>query len=251
MRTVKLVISYVGTPYAGWQRQRGRRSVQEEVEGALARVTGEAARVVAAGRTDAGVHAVGQVAHFRTASPLPAERFVPALNHYLPPEVSVRSAEEAPEGFHARRDARWRAYRYVVWNRPGRNPFLVDRALAWPGPLDVGRMQAAADLLCGRHDFAAFCATGSNPRSTWCTMYRFRLAQRGPFLLVDVVADRFLRHMVRMLVGTLLEVGSGKRDPGEVQEVLAARDSQRVGPVVAPGGLYLMRVGYTEWGAGP
>lgn len=251
MRTVKLVVSYVGTPFAGWQRQPGRRSVQEELEGALARVTGEGARVVAAGRTDAGVHAVGQVAHFRTASALPAERFVSALNHYLPAEVSVRSAEEAPEGFHARRDARWRAYRYVVWNRPGRNPFLVDRALAWPGPLHVGRMQAAADLLCGRHDFAAFCAAGSNPRTTWCTVYRFRLTRRGPFLLVDVVADRFLRHMVRMLVGTLLEVGSGKRDPGEVEEVLACRDSQRAGPVVAAGGLYLMRVGYTEWGAGP
>lgn len=251
MRTVRLVLWYVGTRYAGWQRQPGRPSVQGELEGALAHITGERVRVVGAGRTDAGVHALAQVAHFRTTSSLSAERFVTAFNHYLPPDIAVRSAQDAPEAFHARRDARWRAYRYVIWNRPGRNPFLVDRALAWERPLEVARMQRAGDLLVGRHDFAAFCATGSNPRTTWCTVHRFRVRRRGPFVVVEVVSDRFLRHMVRMLVGTLLEVGAGKRSPEEVGEVLASRDSQRAGPVVAPGGLYLVRVGYTEWGAGP
>lgn len=251
MRTLKLVVAYVGTRYAGWQRQPGRPSVQEELERAVERVTGSPSRVVGAGRTDAGVHALAQVAHVRTPSAIPAERFAPALNHHLPQDVAVRHAEDAPDGFHARRDARWRAYRYVIWNRPGRNPFLVDRALPWAGALQVDRMQEAADRLVGRHDFAAFCATGSCPRTTWCTVYRFRVRRRGPLVLVDVVADRFLRHMVRMLVGTLLEVGSGRREPGDVEDVLASRDSQRAGPVVAAGGLYLLRVGYTEWRAGP
>jgi tRNA pseudouridine38-40 synthase len=251
VRTLKLVVAYVGTRYAGWQRQPGKPSVQEELERAVAAVTGERTRVVGAGRTDAGVHALAQVAHFRTSSSVPAERFAAALNHYLPPDVAVRSAEEAPRDFHARRDARWRAYRYVIWNRPGRNPFLVNRALAWEGPLDVGRMQEAASLLLGRHDFASFCAAGSNPRTTDCTLHRLRLVSRGPFLVVEAVADRFLRHMVRMLVGTLLEVGAGKREPAQIREVLASRDSQQAGPVVAAGGLYLVRVGYTEWRAGP
>jgi tRNA pseudouridine38-40 synthase len=251
VRTVKLVVAYEGTRYAGWQRQPHRPSVQEALERAVALVTGSASRVVGAGRTDAGVHALAQVAHFRTDADLAAERFVGALNHHLPPDVAVRRSEEAPAGFHARRDARWRAYRYLVWNRPGRNPFVRDRALPWEGPLDVDRMQAAAEPLRGRHDFAAFCAVGSNPRTTLCTVYRFHVFRRGPFVVVDVVADRFLRHMVRMLVGTLLEVGSGKRPPEQLKEVLASRTSQRAGPVVPPGGLYLVRVGYTDWRGGP
>lgn len=251
MRTVKLVVAYEGTRYAGWQRQPHRPSVQEALERAVFLVTGSASRVVGAGRTDAGVHALAQVAHFRTGSGLAAERFVGALNHHLPADVAVRHAEEAPADFHARRDARWRAYRYLVWNRPGRNPFVRDRALLWEGTLDVGRMQEAAGRLVGRHDFAAFCATGSKPKTTVCTVHRFRVLRRGPFVVVDVVADHFLRHMVRMLVGTLLEVGSAKREPRELAEVLESRTSQRAGPVVAPGGLYLVRVGYTEWRAGP
>ncbi len=251
MRTVKLVVAYVGTRYAGWQRQPHRPSVQAELERAVASVTGTRSSVVGAGRTDAGVHALAQVAHFRTPSPIPASQLVAALNHFLPPDVAVRAAADAPEEFHARRDARWRAYRYVIWNRPGRNPFLVDRALAWEGPLDVAGMQQAAAGLVGRHDFAAFCAAGSNPRTTVCSVYRFRVYRKGPLVLVEVAADRFLRHMVRMLVGTLLEVGSGKRKPQEVGGVLASRDSQQSGPVVAPGGLYLVRVGYTDWRGGP
>ncbi len=251
MRAVKLVVAYVGTRYAGWQRQPHRPSVQEELERAVAAVTGEGSRVVGAGRTDAGVHALAQVAHFRTSSGIPAERLPAALNHFLPRDVAVRSAHDVSSRFHARRDARWRAYRYLVWNRPGPNPFVVDRALMWEGPLDVDRMQQAAAQLVGQHDFAAFCATGSNPKTTVCTVYRFRVRPRGPFVVVEVVADRFLRHMVRMLVGTLLEVGSGKRAPQELAEVLQSRTSQRAGPVVAPGGLYLVGVGYTEWRAGP
>lgn len=239
---MKLTVAYDGTRYAGWQRQPNAPSIQEELERAVARVTGEGVRVVGAGRTDAGVHALGQVAHFRTASVLPAERFTGALNHYLPPDIAVRCAEDAPPGFHARRDARWRAYRYLIWNRPGRNPLLRNRVLFWEGVLDLGAMREAAAHLVGRHDFAPFCATGSTPRTTVCTLYRLDVRRTGSLVVIDAVADRFLRHMVRMIVGALLEVGSGKREPQEVQ---------RAGPVVAPEGLYLVRVGYTGFGAGP
>jgi len=251
MRTVKLTVAYDGTRYAGWQRQRGRPSIQEELERAVARITGEVVRVVGAGRTDAGVHALGQVAHFHTASGLEAERFWGALNHYLPPDIAIRCAEEAPQGFHARRDARWRAYRYLIWNRPGRNPFLLNRALPWAQPLDVEAMKAAAASLVGRHDFAGFCATGSNPRTTICTLYRLDVRRIDSLVVIEAVADRFLRHMVRMIVGTLLEVGGGRRPPEEVRAVLESRESSGAGPVVAPWGLYLVRVGYTEFGRGP
>ncbi len=251
MRTVKLVVAYDGTRYAGWQRQPKAPSIQGELERAVAQVTGEATRVVGAGRTDAGVHALAQVAHFRTSSSLPADRFVGALNHYLPPDIAVRCAVDAPEGFHARRDARWRAYRYLIWNRPGRNPLLLHRALFWEGTLDLDAMREAASYLVGEHDFAALCATGSNPRTTRCTLYRLEVRQHGPFVVVDAVADRFLRHMVRMIVGTLLEVGSGKRAPASMADLLASRDRQLAGPVVDPGGLYLVRVGYTEFRTGP
>ncbi|MDR7416592.1 MAG: tRNA pseudouridine(38-40) synthase TruA [Armatimonadota bacterium] len=251
MRTLKLVIAYDGTRYAGWQRQPRAPSIQEELEKAVERVTGEAIRVVGAGRTDAGVHALAQVAHFRTSSPLPAHRFVGALNHYLPRDIAVRCVQEAPETFHARRDARWRAYRYLIWNRPGRNPLLLNRALFWEGRLDLSAMREAASSLVGRHDFASFCATGSHPRTTFCTVYRLEVRQQGPLVVVEAVADRFLRHMVRMMVGTLLEVGAGKRSPESMGELLAARDSQLAGPVVEAGGLYLVRVGYTEFRAGP
>ncbi|MDR5709084.1 MAG: tRNA pseudouridine(38-40) synthase TruA [Armatimonadota bacterium] len=251
MRTIRLVVAYDGTRYAGWQRQPHASSIQEELEKAVAQVTGEAVRVVGAGRTDAGVHALAQVAHFHTSSSLPADRFVGALNHFLPPDIAVRCAEEAPEGFHARRDARWRAYRYLIWNRPGRNPLLRNRALFWEGRLELAAMREAASYLVGRHDFAAFCATGSNPRTTLCTLYRLEVRQQGPLVVVDAVADRFLRHMVRMMVGTLLEVGSGKRSTESVQELLAARTNQLSGPVVEAGGLYLVRVGYTEFRPGP
>ncbi|MCS7172718.1 MAG: tRNA pseudouridine(38-40) synthase TruA [Armatimonadetes bacterium] len=251
MRTIRLLVAYDGTRYAGWQRQPRAPSIQEELEKAVARVTGETVRVVGAGRTDAGVHALAQVAHFRTSSALPAERFMGALNHHLPPDIAVRCAEEAPEGFHARRDARWRAYRYLVWNRPGRNPLLLNRALFWEGRLDLAAMQQAASYLVGRHDFATFCAVGSNPRTTLCTLYRLVVLPRGPLVVVEAVADRFLRHMVRMMVGTLLEVGSGRRFPESMPELLAARNNQLAGPVVEAGGLYLVRVGYTEFRTGP
>jgi tRNA pseudouridine38-40 synthase len=244
MRTIRLTVAYDGSGYAGWQLQPRGPSIQGELERAVQAVTGSHSRVVGAGRTDAGVHAIAQVAHFHTASDLPAARFVSALNHFLPPHIAVRAAADAPEGFHARRDAIGRCYRYLIWNRPGRNPLLRDRALFWDEELDVDRMRAAARHLLGEHDFSALHATGSEPRSTVCEVGRVELQRRGSLVIVEVEADRFLRHMVRIMVGTLLDVGSGKRAPEGIPELLASRNSQRAGPVVAGCGLYLARVHY-------
>lgn len=249
-RTIRLTVAYDGTGYAGWQLQPRRSSIQGELERAVQAVTGSHSRVVGAGRTDAGVHAIAQVAHFLTASDLPAARFVAALNHFLPPQIAVRAAEDAREGFHARRDAIARWYRYLIWNRPGRNPLLRDRALFCDGELDLDRMRAAARHMVGAHDFAALHATGSRPRSTTCEVRRIELQRRGSLAIVDVEADRFLRHMVRIMVGTLLDVGSGKRAPEGIPELLASRNSQRAGPVVAACGLYLARVEYPDTPSG-
>ncbi|MDR5684024.1 MAG: tRNA pseudouridine(38-40) synthase TruA [Armatimonadota bacterium] len=246
MRTIRLTVAYDGTDYAGWQLQPRRPSIQGELERAVRAVTGSHARVIGAGRTDAGVHAIGQVAHFLTSSDLPGASFVAALNHFLPPQIAVRAAADAADGFHARRDAVARCYRYLVWNRPGRNPLLRDRALFWDGDLDFDRMRAAARHMMGQHDFAALHATGSRPHSTVCEVRRIELRRQGSLVIVDVEADRFLRHMVRIMVGTLLEVGSGKRPPDSIPDLLGSGDSQRAGPVVAACGLYLMRVAYPE-----
>jgi tRNA pseudouridine38-40 synthase len=252
MRTIRITVAYDGTGYAGWQLQPHRPSIQGELERAVAAVTGSFSRVVGAGRTDAGVHAIAQVAHFLTASDLAATRFVAALNHFLPPQIAVRAAADAPDGFHARRDAIARCYRYLIWNQLGRNPLLRDRALCWDGHVHLERMRAAARHMAGQRDFAALHATGSRPRSTVCEVRRMGLQRRGSLVIVEVEADRFLRHMVRIMVGTLLEVGTGKRPPGSIPELLASRDSRRAGPVVAAGGLYLLRVTYPGdhlWGA--
>jgi tRNA pseudouridine38-40 synthase len=244
MRTIRLTVAYDGAGYAGWQLQPRRPSIQGELERAVQAVTGSHSRVVGAGRTDAGAHAIAQVAHFHTASDLPAARFVAALNHFLPPQIAVRAAADAREGFHARRDAIGRCYRYLIWNRPGRNPLLRDRALFWDEELDVDRMRVAARHLIGEHDFSALHATGSEPRSTVCEVRRVELQRRGSLVIVEVEADRFLRHMVRIMVGTLLDVGNGKRGPDSIPGLLASRDSQGSGRVVAACGLYLARVHY-------
>jgi len=244
MRTLKLTLEYDGTEFVGWQRQRRGRSVQGAVEEACARLTQVPTRVVAAGRTDAGVHALGQVAHLRTTSPLPPDRVRDGLNALLPRDVTVRAVEEAPERFHARYDARYRVYRYAVLRRAAPSALLRRYALHLPEPLDLDRMRAVARVLEGRHDFRAFAAVGTPRRSTVCTVLHVGLAEDGDLLRLTVAADRFLRHMVRMLVGTLLRVGRGTLGPDQVQAWLTHGEVGAAGPAAPPHGLYLVHVGY-------
>jgi tRNA pseudouridine38-40 synthase len=262
MRTLKLVVEYDGTGYCGWQRQRGTAaegppSVQATLERATAEIAGEPVPVTGAGRTDAGVHALGQVASLRTTSRIPAGRFPAALNAHLPPDVRVISAEDVPEGFHPRRDAVARTYRYEILNR--QEPSALLRGLAYhvPEPLDVDAMRRAAAPLAGRHDFVAYRGVGSPTRTTFCsvaamavcapagTLGARSLAGEGDVSVsVVITADRFLRHMVRMIAGTLIRVGL-RRLPAEAPAMfLADPDNRRTGPTAPPHGLYLVRIDY-------
>ncbi len=244
MRTLRLVVEYDGTNYAGWQRQRAAPTVQAVLEGAASRLFNAPTRVVGAGRTDAGVHALGQVAHLVTASRLSAERIRAGLNALLPPDVVVRAVDDAPPGFHARRDARWRAYGYLVLARPLPSALLRRYAYHVPEPLDLEAMAAAATALVGRHDFRAFRVAGTTTRTTECTVTEVTVTRRGTFVVVTIVADRFLRQMVRRIVATLVQVGRGALPAGAVGTLLAAGDPARVPPAAPPGGLYLLGVSY-------
>jgi len=249
MRIIKLTVEYDGTAYCGWQRQQrpaaaGPPSVQATLEAAVHNLTGERTSVVGAGRTDAGVHAYGQVAHFTTASRIHAGRFAHALNAHLPADVRVVRVAEAPAGFHARFDARSRSYRYEILNRPEPSALLRHRAYHVPEPLDVQAMRRALAPLIGRHDFAAYRASGSQTRTTVCNVLAADCNRRGSRVRITIAADRFLRHMVRLIVGTLLRVGTGRLPEDAPAAYLRDRDSRRSGPAVPAHGLYLLRVDY-------
>jgi tRNA pseudouridine38-40 synthase len=242
---VTLVLEYDGTRYVGWQVQPNGPSVQAEVERALAELHKAPRRVTAAGRTDAGVHARGQVASFAEPAPLPLRAYVLGMNSLLPPDVAVRSARLEPDGFDARRSARGKRYRYLIENGPTRAP--LSRLHAWQHfpPLDVAAMREAARHLLGRHDFAAFQASDCACRHAVREVRRLEvLGEAGGRIELVVEATAFVKHMVRNMVGTLVEVGLGKRTPASLPELLASRDRTRAGATAPPQGLYLEEVFY-------
>lgn len=243
----RLVLEYDGTDFEGWQVQPGgARTVQGTLEGALARLAhGGAVAVFGAGRTDAGVHAEGQVASARAQTRLEPDALRRALNALLPRDLAVLDATRAPDSFHARRDARSKLYRYRLWTGPTRSP-LRERTSVWVArPLDLGIMQRAAAHLVGTHDFASFRAAGGTGRTSVRTLTRVELeGEAGGELCVEVEGTGFLRHMVRNLVGTLLEVGRGRRDADSMPGLLAARNRRAGGPTAPARGLTLVRVEY-------
>lgn len=247
MPVVKLVLEYDGTRYVGWQVQPNGPSIQAEVERALRELRKSAVRVTAAGRTDAGVHALGQVASFPEERPLPLSAYVKGLNALLPEDIAVRRASLEPDGFDARRDARGKRYRYRIQNVESRSP--LGRRVAWQifRRLDVESMRAAARPLLGRHDFAAFQAADCESRHAVRDLRRLEIAGE-PRTEIQLVAEAtaFVKHMVRNLAGTLVEVGLGKRPPGWVAEVLESLDRTRAGPTAPPQGLCLEEVFYQD-----
>lgn len=246
-RNLKLTVAYDGTRFHGFQRQAGHKlpTVQEALEEAWRRLTGEAVKATGAGRTDAGVHALGQVVNIRTqVASIPAERVPYAFNSVLPKDVAVLECVEVPLAFHARFDARWKRYEYRVLNRAFPSP--VERLYTYhvSHPLDVEAMQEGARLLLGTHDFSAFSGSEAKGRSPVRTVSRCDVWRDGEKVHFAVEGDGFLYRMVRTIVGTLLQVGLGKKEPGWVGEVLASRDRAEAGPTVPACGLYLVEVGY-------
>lgn len=243
-RNLRIVIEYDGTRLSGWQIQKDRLTVQGELQRAVEEITGRRTLIVGAGRTDAGVHAEGQVANFHTTSPIPARKWPEALNAHLPEDVAVLSASDVPIDFHAQFAATSKVYRYRVLNRETRSPLDRGRAHLVKAPLDVARMCEAAAALVGTHDFRAFGSEMSKKERTVRTIFSFDVEARGPFVEFVVHGDGFLYNQVRSMVGTLFQVGFGKRLPGWVREVTESRDRAQAGVNVPAKGLTLVEVRY-------
>lgn len=246
MAQLRLVVEYEGTAYQGWQVQPGGPTVQAILEQALATALREPVRVRGAGRTDAGVHACGQVAAVPvTRVPADLDRLRKSLNALTPDDVSIRELTIADDAFDPRRHARSRVYEYRIWHAPVPSPFWRRFAWHFPYPLDVDAMAAAAATLVGEHDFAAFCAADAEPvRTTVRRVLDSSLRRDGSLVEYRVEANAFLKHMVRNIVGTLVEVGRGARTPDAMAALLAGRDRTRAGATAPPHGLALVAVRY-------
>jgi len=243
-RVLKLTLAYDGTHYAGWQRQRGQPTIQAALEQVLRRVCNERVRVVGSGRTDRGVHALGQVAHVHTRSRLPLTRLQRALNSLLPPDIVVTSINTVSATFHARFSAKRKRYRYRMAIGPWVSPF-VRRYVYWMRqPLQLVTMQHAARALLGTHDFAPFQAMGRPTRETVRRITQASITRHGEELWVEIEATGFLYKMVRRIVGTLIHIGQGQRPPTLIREILKSSNSASVGPTAPAQGLTLVSVSY-------
>ncbi len=246
MPNIKLIVEYEGTAYGGWQSQKNAPTVQDTLQDALERVTGERVTLYGSGRTDSGVHALGQVANFRTNAAIPPERYASALNPLLPEDIAVRSSCAVPDGFHAQFLATGKRYRYTVYN-DRQKPALCRRAAWHVGQkLDAEAMRAAAAYFKGRHDFTAFQSAGGVERETVKTVTRCDVTADGPFIHIDVAADGFLYNMVRIIAGTLVKVGRGRLASDAIPGIIGSRDRQRAGYTAPAHGLCLMEVYYED-----
>ncbi len=249
VRTIKLLVEYDGTGYSGWQVQPNGLSIQEVLETGLAKLLKEAVRLRSSGRTDAGVHARGMVASFTTMKTIPLRAFADGLNSLLPPDIAVRESEEAESGFDPRRDAIGKHYRYTIRNAPRRSP--LGRLYAWHlrEPLDLHAMREAAAHFVGEHDCAAFRTTGCAARTTIRRIDAVAIERQEDVVTIDVYGSGFLKNMVRIMTGTLVEVGLGKRQPADIARLLAGAKS--AGATAPAHGLCLMEVFYPGTGSPP
>lgn len=246
VRNIKLTIGYDGTDFRGWQRQPGLRTVQEVLEAAVEQLTGAYAKTTACSRTDAGVHALGQVVHFFTASRLPVAVIVRALNALTPRDVRILDATDAPQSFHSTLDAVSKRYRYVIDNQTFADPFQLRTSWHVFHRLDCEAMQRAGQALVGRHDFRSFETEWPNRTSSVRTIIDLTVARNDNLVSIEVEADGFLYNMVRAIAGSLMLVGSGKRPEAWVGDVLRAENRIEAGPTAPPQGLFLLVVRYPE-----
>jgi len=239
-----LGVEYDGSDFSGWETQPAQRTVQSSLESALAYVADSPVATICAGRTDAGVHALGQVVHFDSGAERAPHEWVLGANSNLPDDVCVRWALPVGDEFHARYSATRRYYRYLIYNRRERSALLRRRAAWERGPLEVVPMQEACEHLVGEQDFTSFRAAGCQAKNPVRTVVSVEVTRRGDLVVVDIAANAFLQHMVRNVAGTLMEIGKGKRDPAWVKELLAARDRTLGAATAPPQGLYLWRIDY-------
>lgn len=241
---VKILLEYDGTNYNGWQRQKNARSIQEVLEEAISAITGEKIRVTGAGRTDAGVHAAGQVANFKTNTRIPVEKLPYAINSRLPVDIVVKEARMVSEEFHARLSAKAKVYSYTIYNAPFPSPLLRNYTYFFPLPLDMGAMKEAASQFVGLHDFSAFRASGSPVKSSVRQINRLEINRCQDLIKIEIEANGFLYNMVRIIAGTLLDAGLHKINPGEVASIIRSGDRDRAGKTLPPQGLCLLKVVY-------
>ena len=249
MKNFKFIISYDGSRYFGWERQPGRDTIQGKLEAVLTRMCGTDVQVIGAGRTDAGVHALGFMLNFHADTRIPAAKLPLALNQHLPPDIRVLAARVVPEDFHARYAAHTKTYLYRIHNHPIDSPFDAAYYTRMPKHLDEVRMQAAAQQFVGTHDFLALCAAGSSAAAhgdTVRTITDCHVTRRGDEIDIEVTADGYLYNMVRILAGTLCEVGAGRMQPEQIPGILAGCDRSQAGPTLPAKGLFLKCVEYPD-----
>lgn len=244
MRTVKLVLGFDGTRYEGWQSQKKGNTLQEVFEKILHKIFKESIHLTGSSRTDSGVHALGFVAHFKTHSKLPDSKIKSALNFYLPRDIVVFSAKTAADDFHARFHARSKIYRYQIWNSTTRPLFESPVVLWYPHPLSVELMKKGAKPLLGKHDFGAFADRPDEKKNLVRTIQKIRFIKKGPLLKIEIQGDGFLRHMIRIIVGTLIDAGRKKISPEKVSEILKSKNRSTAGPTAKAHGLTLVKVKY-------
>ena len=242
--TYKLTMSYDGTNYHGWQRQKNGITIQEVLEGVLSQMFGTQTIVTGCSRTDAGVHAKTYVCSFCGETTIPTDKIPFVLNTMLPPDIRVYKCENAPQTFNARFQTVTKAYEYKIINRDFADPLLRNFAWHYPIRLDIAKMQRAAEIIRGRHDFAAFCAAGSSVKTTVRNLTQLSVNKDGDIITVRAAADGFLYNMVRIIVGTLVYVGNGKLSENDIKELIEKKDRRLMGITAPPQGLSLVEVNY-------
>ncbi len=246
MRNVRLALGFIGTRYEGWQSQKKNKTIQEAFESNLSKILKEKIAVVGCSRTDSGVHAREFVAHFKTSSALPDDKITDALNFYLPKDIVVFQSKTVSPKFHARFDAKSKIYSYKIWNSRVRPLFEESFVLWQPGKLEVSKMRIAAKILVGRHDFSSFMDSQAKEeiKDAIRKIIKIQILKKNELIEIQVEGNGFLRYMVRVVAGTLIEIGRGRRQPYEMTSILKARDRRKAGPTVPAHGLTLIQVKY-------
>ena len=244
MRNLKLTIEYDGKDFNGWQKQPTKMNIQGTIEQAIKQITGEDVELNASGRTDAGVHALGQVANFKTNSKIPIEKFAIAINSKLKRSIVIKKAEEVDERFHSRLSCKRKTYRYIINNSPEGSAIYRNLETHIPQKLDVEKMKKAVKYFEGEHDFKAFKASGTSSKSSVRTIYETNVYQENEKIFIELTGNGFLYNMVRIIAGTLVDVGLGKIEPEEVPKIIQEGKRENAGKTLPPNGLYLVKVMY-------